>query len=242
MCKTIIFFVIFLPAVCFSQFNDTTHYYLRFASTGIINKTNESNSYVLTNGLTFNTKQKNLSINTTTSWIYGALQHRLTNNDFSAQSYIDLFKGVHKLYYWGLINYDKSFSLKVNHRLQIGAGAAYNIIDSPSLRINVSDGFLYEQGNINIDGTNPDVYQIPRNSFRLLYHFSFKEKLIIDGIHFFQPSLKSFNDYIIQSSNNVSVKLHKWLSVTAAFMYNRVSRTKRENILFTYGLTFEKYF
>jgi hypothetical protein len=234
--------LLLLPFTCLSQFSDTNHYYLRFASTGILNRTNESNSYVLNNSLSFNTKKKVLTVNTTASWIYGALQHRLTNNDYTAQSFIDLYKDIHKLYYWGLINFDKSFSLQVNHRLQLGAGIAYDIIDSPAIRINVSDGILYEQGNINVAAQGHDIYQVPRNSFRLLYHFSFKEKLIIDGVHFFQPSLKSFNDYIIQSSNNVSVKLRKWLSVTGVFAYNKVSRTNRENILVTYGLAFEKYF
>ena len=48
---------------------------------------------------------------------------------------LNFYKGIHKLYYWGLVNYDKSHSLKINHRSQIGAGVAYNIIDSPHLEL-----------------------------------------------------------------------------------------------------------
>ncbi len=194
------------------------------------------------NGLLFNIKKKKVAINTALNWIYGAQQHNITNNDFNVQGYLNFYKGIHKLYYWGLVNYDKSHSLKINHRSQIGAGVAYNIIDSPALRINISDGILYEQGDL-IDATlGRDVYQIPRNSFRLLYHWSLKDKLIIDGVHFLQPSLTDFNDYIINSSNNISVKLRKWLSITAAIAYNKVNRTKRENLLITYGITMETYF
>ncbi|HKG67308.1 MAG TPA: hypothetical protein VKA92_00450, partial [Segetibacter sp.] len=46
--------VMFSSIITHSQFNDSIHHYLNFASTGIINKTNNGNSYVLTNGLRFN--------------------------------------------------------------------------------------------------------------------------------------------------------------------------------------------
>jgi hypothetical protein len=32
------------------------------------------------------------------------------------------------------------------------------------------------------------------------------------------------------------------LGITGAFIYNKVSRTKRENVLMTYGILIEKYF
>ena len=231
-----------ISSFCFGQFNDSVFYHLKFASTGIINKTNDGNSYVLNNSLGFDTKKKEISFNTGASWIYGSQQKNLTNNDFAIHGAIDIGKKVHKLYYWGLLNYEKSYSLKINHRLQAGAGIAYNIIDSPFLKINVSDGVLYEQGDLIDANLGHDIYNIPRNSFRLLYHWSLKDKLVIDGVHFYQPSFKDVSDYIIQSTNNVSVKLKEWLSITASLIYNKVSRTKRENLLITYGLVLEKYF
>src|SRR5215213_2239455 len=91
-------------------------------------------------------KKKNASFNTNTAWIYGEQQRRHINNDIAEHSDVDLFKGVHKLYYWALANYDKSYSLKINYRFQAGAGLAYNFIDSPYLRINISEGILYERG------------------------------------------------------------------------------------------------
>lgn len=227
---------------CFSQFNDSIHYYFRFGSTGIINKTTDGNSYVLNNSLAFNTKKRSLSFNTAFNWIYGAQQHRLTNNDFTAHGDVDWQKDLHNLYYWGLVNYDKIYSLKVNHRFQAGLGAAYNILDKTTARINVSDGLLYEQGDLVDAGMGRDIYQTLRNSFRLLYHWSIKDKIVIDGIHFYQPSLAAINDYNIQSTNNFSIKLKKWLNVTCSVVYNKLSRTKRENLLLTYGLQIERYF
>jgi len=243
MLRLIVFIALFFFSVSsYAQFSDTVHYYLRYSSTGIINHTNDASSYVLTNSLNFNTKKKNVVINTSASWVYGELQNTLTNNDFTAHGDVDFYKGTHKLYGWALITFDKSYSLKINSRIQAGAGLAYNFIDSPYLRINVSDGFLYEKGDIVDAEQCRDIYQMPRNSFRLKYHWSLKDRLIIDGTHFIQPSLLNIDDYIIQSWSSIGVKLRKWLSITASVSYNKVNRTGRETLLITYGLAVEKYF
>ena len=49
-----------------------------------------------------------------------------------------------------------------------------------------------------------------------MYHGSLKDKLIIEGIDFDQPSFQDISDYLITSTNNISVKLKKWLSITGA--------------------------
>lgn len=238
-----VFVILALSAsYCSAQLNDSVTHHLKFTPTGIINKTNTGKSYLLSNQLNYNTIKKNIALNTAALWVYGANKDALTNNDLSLHADLDFFKHQKKLYYWTLVNFDKAYSLKINHRLQAGAGASYNFIDSPYLRINVSDGFLYEQGDI-IDGsTEHKTYSTPRNSFRLLYRWTIKDRVSITGIHFYQPSLASIDDYVIQSTNNVSVKLNRWLSFTSSLIYNKVTTTKRETLLVTYGLSLEKYF
>lgn len=234
--------LLFLSVSCFSQFNDTIHHYFKFNSTGVINRTNDNKSYVFANKIGYSTKGKTLATNTGASWIYGLQNNDLTNNDFSAHADLEFGKGVHKLYYWALVNYDKAFSLKITDRVQAGAGIGYDFIDSPYLKISLSDGILYEYGNITIPVNVRDVYNTARNSLRLMYHWSLKDRLIIDGTHFYQPSLEDISDYLIESTNNLAVKLNKWLSITGSFIYNKVSKTKRENVLMTYGILIEKYF
>lgn len=107
-----------LTLTSFSQFNDTTNYFVSYASSGVINKTIESSSFVLTNAIKFNINRKNLSLNSSGSWAYGQQQGNLTNNDFSAILDFGLFKNQRRFYYWGLADYDKSFSLKINGRVQ----------------------------------------------------------------------------------------------------------------------------
>jgi hypothetical protein len=242
MNKSFFLLLLLSPVLSLAQFNDSIHYHVRFSSAGVINQTNDGNSYVLTNSFNLNAKKKNVVFNASLNWIYGESQQTLTNNDFGAHGDVDLYKGRHKLYSWALITYDKSYSLQINNRLQVGAGVAYNFIDSPDLRINLSDGFLYEKGDVDDPEIGHDLYSIPRNSLRLVYHWSIKDRFIIDGAHFYQPSLLSIGDYIIQSSSSLSLKLKKWLSITAALTYNMVSRTERETLLFTYGFIVEKYF
>ncbi|HEY2721855.1 MAG TPA: DUF481 domain-containing protein [Chitinophagaceae bacterium] len=237
-----LYLILLLSTPCMAQFNDSTHYYLKFASTGVINKTSDGDSYVFNNRFDFNSRKNKVSFNTNIAWIYGEQQQNLTNNDFAAHGDIDLGKDLHKLYYWGLLNYDKSYSLKINDRVQAGGGVAFDVIDSPYLKFNISDGLLYEKGNLADVNNSQVVYQIPRNSFRLAYHWSIKDRFIIDGMHFYQPSLKDISDYTIQSTSSLSVKLKKWLSVTGSLVYNKVTRTKRENLLITYGVVIEKYF
>ena len=238
-----IFLILFFYSYfSYSQFNDSITKYISYASTGVINKTNDGSSYVLNNNFRFNIKKKDVSLNTAAGWIYGEQNGNLTNNDFSSVVDFNLHRTFPHFYYWGLATYDKSRSLKINDRVQAGIGIAYNLIEKKGVALNLSDGILFEKSDIFLNDTTRDVYNTFRNSFRLRYRFIIKEIIIFDGTHFIQNSLSDGKDYILKSNNSLSIKLKKWMSFTAALMYNKLNRTKRENLLITYGLTVEKYF
>ncbi|RFM30718.1 DUF481 domain-containing protein [Chitinophaga silvisoli] len=235
-------FILFFCGTAFAQFSDSIHYYGKFASTGSINQTNEGNSYLLSNMFKVGVSKKKIVLNGSGSWVYGQSNGELTNNDFSSSLDFSLFRAVRQIYYWGLANYDKSFSLKINDRFQAGAGIAYNFLDRKTTYLSVSDGFIWEKGDLFIEDTIHDVYDAVRNSFRVSYKFVFKELITIDGTHFFQPNITDISDYNLKSVNSIAFNLRKWLAITASMTYNKVTRTGRENLLFTYGLTLEKYF
>src|ERR1044072_6694442 len=88
----------FISALCKAQFNDTVQHYIRFASSGVINKTDDASSYVLNNSLNFNAQKKHLGYNTFAGWIYGSQDKNLPNNDFTANGTVDLNKRKHKIY------------------------------------------------------------------------------------------------------------------------------------------------
>ncbi len=228
----------FCVATAFGQFNDSTFYRINVTSTGSINKTNDGRAYLLNNGVSFGIKKKDVVLNATNTFVYGNQNDKLTNRDFSSALNFNLYKTLPNFYYWGLLNYNTSYSLKINNQFLGGLGVAYNFLDSKNSYLNLSDGILYDKSNLlaNLD------YNTFRNSFRLAFRFSFNDVLVIDGNNFLQSSLSNGNDYIIKSSTSVSFKLRKWIGLTTALNYNRMNITQRENLLLTYGVTIDKFF
>ncbi|MHA4845906.1 DUF481 domain-containing protein [Flavitalea antarctica] len=225
-----------------AQFNDSITRHIAYTSTGVINKTNDGDSYVLNNNLRFGIRRKDVSLNAAASWIYGEQNDRRTNNDFTNALDFNLFKTFKNFYYWGLLTYEKSFSLKINDRVQAGLGVAYNIADKKQLYINVSEGVLYEKSDVFLNDTTREKNTILRNSFRFRYRWVIKEMITLDGTHLIQNAFSDGDDYIIKSVNGLSFRLYKWLNFTTALTFNKVGKTDRQNLLVTFGLTAEKYF
>lgn len=225
-----------------AQFNDSTNYHTAFLSSGSINKTNDGTAYLLNNALRFNLKKKDVSLNFTNNWIYGRQKGSLSNNDFSTALDFNLYKTFPHFFYWGLANYNTSYSLKINNQLLAGVGIAYSFFDTPNTYLNISNGILFDKSDLMLANNLRDNYETYRNSFRLQFRFNISDRVVFDGSSFLQNSLQRESDYIIRSTTNLSFKLQKWLSLTTSLNYNRLNRTDSENLLFTYGLTLEKWF
>ncbi len=238
----ILFLLIHFCTATFAQFTDSTHYYLKYASTGSINRTNDGRSYLLNNLAGFKISKKKIVLNAAASYVYGKQDSTLTNDDVTAAVDFSWYKDSRHFYYWGLANYDKSFSLKINRRFQGGLGVAYDLVHKPNATVNISDGILFENSDQILKDTIPDINRTFRNSFRVLYKWVIKDIIVLEGAHFVQNSLSRGDDYILKSTNSLSVKLRSWLLLTAALTYNKVNRTDRENLLINYGVTIEKYF
>ncbi|MEO6720405.1 MAG: DUF481 domain-containing protein [Ferruginibacter sp.] len=236
-------FTLALSLSLHAQFNDSTFYMLRYATTGIINRTNDASSYTIANALKLSVSKKLIVLNSTSNWIYGKQQSRLINNDFTTALDFNRYLNENKkFYYWGLGTYESNYSLKVNYRTQMGIGVAYSPIDTTNFYINFSDGILYEFADLKLTDATSDVYRTFRNSFRFRLRYVYNERLIIDGVFFLQNGLKQASDYIINSTTTLSFKLMKWVSLTSSLNYNKVNRNNRENLLLTFGITAEKYF
>lgn len=221
-----------------AQYNDSTFYHLAFTATGSLNETSTGNAYLLNNGLNFGIKKKDIVLNSATNWLYGKQNSQLSNNDFSSTLNFNLYKSIPHFYYWGLLNYATSYSLKINQQVQAGLGIAYNIIDKENFYVNVSDGILYDTSNL-LSDTNYDTY---RNSLRLQYRIKIKDLILFEGSNFIQNSFANGDDYIIRSTNKLGIQLKKWISLTTSLNYNRMNITRSENLNLTYGITLDKYF
>jgi hypothetical protein len=233
---------IFCSCIAFSQFSDTTHYYVNYAATGTLNKATEGRSYVLNNAFVFEISKKSMSLNTSNSWVYGENNGQLNINDFSSSLNFDLYKAVRTWYYWGLASYTTSYSLNISNQFQTGGGIGHNTIRKKNAELVISDGILFESSNLYGEEAGKTGQITVCNSLRVKYRWVIANIIVLDGTHFWQPSVTDLSNYIVRSSNNLSVTLNKWLSVTTSVAYNRYNRTNRENLLVNFGLTFEKYF
>ena len=236
-------FCVFFARSADAQFNDSTHYHLGFTGTGIYNRTEASQSYLFTNRLRLRTRYDRFESNVAVSWLYGEQSRRLTNNDFTSAVDFNFDSRLQHLYYWGLGIYEKSFSLKVNNRVQAGLGLAYNVVDrGDSLHVNISNGLLYEYSDLQLADTARELYSTVRNSLRLRTRIRLARTLTFEGTGFLQNSLDRRDDFIIRSTASLSLKLRSWLALTSALTYNKVARTQRENLLLTFGVTVEDWF
>lgn len=217
---------------------DTAIYRITHSSTGFANRTTDGNSFLVNNNLRFSLTKKRFSTNATNSWIYGAQESRPTNNDFSSAVDFNLFKSVSPFYYWGFVTYDKSYSLKINDRVQAGLGLGYTVANTPSVYVVISDGPLYEYSKL----YDTSQYQTVRNSLRLRYRFIIRKMVVLEGTNFYQQSLLSGEDFILKATNTGSLKLNNWLSFTVAVNYNMLNVTKKENLLCNFGFTIDRYF
>jgi len=230
--------IAFVPFIVIAQNPDTSVYHLTHSTTGFLNRTNDGDAYLVNNNLRFNISKKRISANATNSWIYGSQESGLTNNDFSSIVDFNLLKSVSKFYYWGLASYDRSFSLKIDHRVQAGFGPGYTVVNTRKVYLVVSDGPLYENTKL----YDTSQYNTVRNSFRIRYRMVVLKNITIDGTNFHQQSFLSGKDYIIKSVNTVSYKLNNWLSFSVAINYNKLNITHKESLLCNVGFTFDRYF
>lgn len=225
-----------------AQFTDSTQYLFGYAFTGSINKTDDGTANLLNNAVKLGMKKKSISMNFNNAYVFGKQNGQLTNDDFSSAFDINLYKTFPHFNYWGLANFNKSFSLKINQQYLAGIGIAYNIIDKENAYLNVSDGVLVDHSDLVLEDGTADKYETLRNSFRFNYNFVIKSKIVFNGSNFIQNSLSNKNDFNIRTTNRLGLKFNKWLNLNAQLDYNRVNRNNRENLLLSYGLSFERYF
>lgn len=183
-----------------------------------------------------------MQVNFSNKWLYGEQQTTLVNNDFSTLLDVNLYKTFPHFYYWGLCNYTKSYSLRINNQFQAGGGIAYNLVDRVNFKINLSEGVLYDYSDVTLADASHEVYGTSRNSARLQIKYYYKSLFTFSGAGYVQHSLQYGNDVIYKGDMDIAIRITRWLSLTGKLTYNKIERTKRENLFMTYGFTVDKFF
>ncbi|MBX3239578.1 MAG: DUF481 domain-containing protein [Chitinophagaceae bacterium] len=227
----------------YAQFNDSTHHYLNVNFSGTLNRSPAAKTYLLNNGFKYSLNKKKTQLNFSNAWIYGQNSGKLTNNDYNGALDFNIFRdNKARLNYWGLAGFTSSYSLKILNQLQTGVGAAYKVVDKDYAMLRISDGILYENNSILLSDSTKQHYNTFRNSLRIQLRLYYKKIISFESTGFWQPSLEYKNDYIVNTQLALNIKLLQWLSLSTRYNYNRISRTDRENMLFTYGVLVEHYF
>lgn len=227
----------------FGQFSDSIDYYLAANVSGNINKTTGTVNYLFNNGTKFSIQKDKIAFNTSNNWLYGENAGKLVNNDFVSSTDFNIYhKKKARFNYWGLANYTSSYSLKVKNQFQGGAGIAYKLVDREAAMLRISDGLIYESSRVVVNDSTDKTYNTVRNSLRVQFRYKYKKIFSFESAAFWQPSLTYSNDYIVNLQAGINIKLLKWLSFNSKFTYMQISRTQRENMLITYGITIEQYF
>lgn len=223
---------------------DSTRHHLKAVLNGSLNKVADGSIYMLNNTLNYSYRHEKIVFNARTGFVYGESLDKLTNRDYQAGADFNIYWNAKKKWYsWGLTNALSSYSLNIDHQFQGGVGVALNVLDEKAYYLNISDGIIYEQSAIINKEGNPENYSTFRNSLRLNFGISLKDdKLVFRSNNFWQPSFTIKNDYIITSKTDLNIKIYKWIEFNTSLTYNKISRTEKENFLWTYGIVFSRKF
>lgn len=238
-----LFLFLFFIFSAYSQRPDTAVYHLKAVLTGVINKTNTTNSYLFNNNVRFSILKGPHVFNSSNSWIYGRQLTGLTNDDYYVGLDYNYYDTSSVLSAWSYAGYDKNYSLKLNDRFQGGVGLGYDVFKSTFISMNVSNGVIFEYNNYyQTADIQQNINRVYRNSLRIKYTLIIRKRVIINGTNFWQQSFENREDYILKLNSTLNFKLSKWLSMTVAVAYNKINLTGGENFLLNYGFTFDKLF
>lgn len=227
-----------------AQPNDSAKFHsLKANLGGTINRTAEGFAYLLQHNASYQYREARNAVNVRGQHIFGQSLGQVTNRDYNFGFDYNRFLNENRRWYvWFLGAYNSSYSLRVLSQWQAGAGIALNVIDRSDMWLNVSNGIIYEYSEI-VDASEAIInYNTPRNSLRINFGGKFQDRIEYKTLHFWQPSLRHANDFIFTSNSSISYQIWNGLRFQLSFIYNKVSKTAKENMVFTYGIAWSSNF
>jgi hypothetical protein len=237
---TLIFLVCFLAAD--AQLSDSTGNYLAYAFTGNYNQANKVAGFLSSHSVAFGHRSDAWACHLNLKHLYGRQRQELTNNDLTVHFDVNRYAFVPRFYFWGLASYGAVYSLKVHTQFQTGAGAAYDLISTGGIEVNVSDGLLYDYSDVDLSESTRLVRQTPRNSLRLRLRLKAGVHGSLQSAYMLQNSLEHGNDLIHKAETTIMVRIRGQLSARFHVQYCGMSSTDRETLLAVFGLHFSRSF
>lgn len=174
--------------------------------------------------------------------IYSEDSHKETNREYSGGTKFDfrpenLFSPFVALEM--LSNKHKGYDLKISGLL----GAKYRIIRKKDIYdYSISAAYVFDDVNYT---PQEEENQLDKTNHRLSIRPKIKQKIAknlwINHVTFYQPSFINFNDYIINSTTTLKVKINKSFALETIFEYGYISKLpseeyKNQDINLTFGI------
>lgn len=232
---------------------DNKPHKLDLSATGSLNKTADDLINIYNTNVRYNYIIQNAEFNANAKWVYGSKSAGLSNNDVNVTLDGNLYHD-HKKHFnsWVLGAFTSSYSLNIYSQFQAGVGLAYKFellkkertknddkatTYQDLITFRVSDGIIYEQSNILNKESVQEMYYILRNSLRLQLVANLWNNASLRGTYFWQPALHDIKDVNMTADVSLGIKLSNNIKFDTRFSYNYITRTAKENLIFTYGIS-----
>lgn len=226
---------------------------LEVSASGSLNKTATDLINVYNTHIRYSYTLDKTEFNAQTKWIYGSKLAGISNNDVTITLDGNRFHDQKKhLNSWILGSFTSSYSLNIYSQLQAGVGLAYKFEllkqdrikkdekETPYqnlITLRVSNGIIYEHSNILNKESVQEMYYILRNSLRLQLVANMWHNVSLRGTYFWQPALNDIKDVNMIADVSLGIKLSNNIKFDTKFAYNYITRTAKENLIFTYGIS-----
>lgn len=156
---------------------------------------------------------------------------KIAQNEFAEKFTLSFSKGMHSSF--AIYQYNHSLVRKIDQNHLVGIG--YGIRDSLfGFKVNVSYAILNEY----IAFANLTTKHNIRNSFRVKISHENK-KIAFSSEYFYQPNIRSMNDYTLYGTTKLSFKIRESLAFSVSDVYNYFNTSETPVIHnFTVGFSY----
>jgi hypothetical protein len=178
-----------------------------------------------------------ISIATHPRFTYGNQNKLLSERDFFADLFIDVFK-ERRLYTFGLATVEKSNLRRIDWRQLAGAGIGLRLLQTSRHDLTLTNALIHESTNFRERPT----LTTQRNSTRLKGKHAFlQDKVRLNHVTYVQPALADFSNLRWNTLIVLELPINRWVALRASFenSYERVveASRKRNDSKLTVGIS-----
>ena len=251
--KKLLYCFLFFPVFLSAQINesDSLNFKTSLSLTGIYQGGNvQTWIFRAKQDLSFKTLKKWV-FKTQNSYVYQAFGGNKADEDILSLNFL-YFNPDRKLYPLLLGFVSTNFRREIDLRYIFGAGVTYQVLQDKKDWLKVSVSCEYEQTDFFLSNFNITEYN--GNEFIKTFrgtiwvngkHYLFNDKMIINHVSYFQPSLEQNNNFRWQADLGLEFPIWKYLNFKINYLHTFesivIEGQKREDQFMTFGFTVKNF-